>query len=230
MHEEQQRLDDARTKNVPWRKWGPYLSERQWGTVREDYSENGDAWELFHPRPGALARVSLGRGRLRGVLRRQAAPLLRPRAVERPRSDPQGTAVRAHERGGNHGEDVKEYYFYLDSTPTHSYMKWLYKYPQGAYPYADLIDTNRRAIPHGLRVRAAGHRRVRGGPVLRRVRGIREAGSRRRADPDHRGEPRPGRRDAARAADSVVSKHVDVVAGDGRSRSCAKPRRRRACA
>ena len=88
------RLAEARGARTAWRRWGPYLSERQWGTVREDYSASGDAWNYFTARPGALARLPLGRGRPRRHLRRPAAALLRARAVERQGSDPQGAAVR----------------------------------------------------------------------------------------------------------------------------------------
>ena len=144
MTTEHVRLEEAREQKAPWKKWGPYLSERQWGTVREDYSENGDAWNFLHPRSRPLPGLSLGRGRPRRDLRRQAGlcfalalwngkdPILKERLFGLTNSE------------ANHGEDVKEYYFYLDSTPTHSYMKYLYKYPQAAYPYADLVETNRR--------------------------------------------------------------------------------------
>ena len=140
---EQQRLDDAR-KDVPWKKWGPYLSERQWGTVREDYSKNGDAWNFFthdHARSRAyrwgedgLAGISDDKQHLCFALAlwNGKDPILKERLFGLTNSE------------GNHGEDVKEYYFYLDSTPTHSYMKYLYKYPQAAFPYADLVETNRR--------------------------------------------------------------------------------------
>ena len=140
---ERQRLADA-SASVPWRKWGPYLSERQWGTVREDYSDNGDAWNYFphdHARSRAyrwgedgLAGVSDDRQRLCFALAlwNGRDPILKERLFGLTNSE------------GNHGEDVKEYYFYLDSTPTHSYMKWLYKYPQREFPYADLVETNRR--------------------------------------------------------------------------------------
>ncbi len=146
--EEKKRLDEAREKGVPWKKWGPYLSERQWGTVREDYSENGDAWNYFthdHARSRAyrwgedgLAGISDGKQRLCFALAlwNGRDPILKERLFGLTNSE------------GNHGEDVKEYYFYLDSTPTHSYMKYLYKYPQAAYPYADLVDTNRRRSRH----------------------------------------------------------------------------------
>ncbi|HPA59903.1 MAG TPA: hypothetical protein PLF39_08655, partial [Synergistales bacterium] len=144
MTAEHDRLEEARTQNVPWKKWGPYLSERQWGTVREDYSETGDAWNFFthdHARSRAyrwgedgLAGFSDDGQRLCFALAlwNGKDPILKERLFGLTNSE------------GNHGEDVKEYYFYLDSTPTHSYMKYLYKYPQAAYPYADLVETNRR--------------------------------------------------------------------------------------
>jgi hypothetical protein len=129
---------------VPWKQWGPYLSERQWGTVREDYSENGDAWNYFshdqarsrayHWGEDGLAGISDDHQRLCFALAlwNGKDPILKERLFGLTNSE------------GNHGEDVKEYYFYLDSTPTHSYMKYLYKYPQNAYPYSDLVETNRR--------------------------------------------------------------------------------------
>jgi len=144
MNAEQARLDEAREQKILWKKWGPYLSERQWGTVREDYSENGDAWNFFthdHARSRAyrwgedgIAGISDDKQRLCFALALWNGndAILKERMFGLTNSE------------GNHGEDVKEYYFYLDSTPTHSYMKYLYKYPQAAYPYADLIDTNKR--------------------------------------------------------------------------------------
>ena len=140
---EHTRLDEARAGKTNWKKWGPYLSERQWGTVREDYSQNGDAWNFFthdHARSRAyrwgedgLAGISDDKQRLCFALSlwNGKDPILKERLFGLTNSE------------GNHGEDVKEYYFYLDSTPTHSYMKYLYKYPQAAYPYAKLVDTNR---------------------------------------------------------------------------------------
>ena len=141
---EKTRLAEARDKNIQWKKWGPYLSERQWGTVREDYSENGDAWNFFthdHARSRAyrwgedgIAGISDDKQRLcfSLALWNGKDPILKERFFGLTNSQ------------GNHGEDVKEYYFYVDSTPTHSYMKLLYKYPQAAYPYADLIEQNGR--------------------------------------------------------------------------------------
>jgi hypothetical protein len=137
------RLREASISNVPWRKWGPYLSERQWGTVREDYSAHGTAWDYF-PHDHARSRAyRWGEDGLAGfsddkqqlcfalALWNGTDPILKERLFGLTNSE------------GNHGEDVKEYYFYLDSTPTHSYMKYLYKYPQAAFPYALLVETNR---------------------------------------------------------------------------------------
>jgi len=143
MTEEHNRLEEAWKHTVPWKKWGPYLSERQWGTVREDYSEGGDAWNFFthdHARSRAyrwgedgIAGISDEKQRLCFALAlwNGRDPILKERLFGLTNSE------------ANHGEDVKEYYFYLDSTPTHSYMKYLYKYPQAAYPYEDLVETNR---------------------------------------------------------------------------------------
>ena len=140
---EQRRLDEAGENGTPWRQWGPYLSERQWGTVREDYSANGDAWNFFthdqarsrayHWGEDGLAGISDDHQRLCFALAlwNGKDPILKERLFGLTNSE------------GNHGEDVKEYYFYLDSTPTYSYMKYLYKYPQNAYPYNDLVETNR---------------------------------------------------------------------------------------
>jgi len=147
---EQNRLEEARTKQAPWKKWGPYLSERQWGTVREDYSEGGDAWNFFthdHARSRAyrwgedgIAGISDDKQRLCFALAlwNGKDPILKERLFGLTNSQ------------GNHGEDVKEYYFYLDSTPTHSYMKYLYKYPQAAYPYEDLVRTNGQRTRHEM--------------------------------------------------------------------------------
>ena len=141
---EQQRLLEAEARTAHWRRWGPYLSERQWGTVREDYSPGGTAWDYFphdHARSRAyrwgedgLGGISDNHQRLCFALAlwNGRDPILKERLFGL--TGPQG----------NHGEDVKEYYFYLDSTPTHSYMKFLYKYPQASFPYARLVEENAR--------------------------------------------------------------------------------------
>jgi hypothetical protein len=149
---EKQRLHEARDKKAAWKKWGPYLSERQWGTVREDYSDNGDAWAHFSHDQARSRYYRWGEDGLGGISDDQQHlcfalalwnghdPILKERLFGLTNSE------------GNHGEDVKEYYFYLDSTPTHSYMKYLYKYPQRAFPYDDLVETNRAALAAGTGV------------------------------------------------------------------------------
>src|SRR6516165_8025455 len=143
MTAEHARLEEFAVKKIPWKKWGPYLSERQWGTVREDYSEGGNAWEYFSHDQARSRAYRWGEDGLAGIsddkqrlcfalaLWNGKDAILKERLFGLTNSE------------ANHGEDVKEYYFYVDSTPTHSYMKYLYKYPQRAYPYADLVNTNR---------------------------------------------------------------------------------------
>jgi hypothetical protein len=138
------RLKEAREGKTAWKKWGPYLSERQWGTVLEDYSDGGDAWNYFTHDQARSRAYRWGEDGIAGISDDQQQlcfalalwngkdPILKERLFGLTNSE------------GNHGEDVKEYYFYLDSTPTHSYMKYLYKYPQAAFPYDDLVGTNSR--------------------------------------------------------------------------------------
>ena len=140
---EQKRLQDEAEASVPWKKWGPYLSERQWGTVREDYSDDGNAWAYFSHEQSRFRAYRWGEDGLAGLsddkqrlcfaiaLWNGHDPILKERLFGLTNNE------------GNHGEDVKEYYFYLDSTPTHSYMKYLYKYPQREFPYNDLVSQNR---------------------------------------------------------------------------------------
>jgi hypothetical protein len=144
MTEEEIRLAQDRDRTVYWKRWGPYLSERQWGTVREDYSATGEAWDYLphdHARSRAyrwgedgIAGISDNHQRLcfAIALWNGKDPILKERLFGLTGSE------------GNHGEDVKEYYFYLDNTPTHSYMKYLYKYPQAAFPYSQLVEENQR--------------------------------------------------------------------------------------
>ncbi len=141
---EDRRLEESRARKRYWKRWGPYLSDRQWGTVREDYSANGTAWEYF-PHDHARSRAyRWGEDGIGGISDRHQMicfalamwngrdSILKERLF----------GLTGHE--GNHGEDVKEQYFYLDSTPTHSYMRMLYKYPQAAFPYGQLVEENRR--------------------------------------------------------------------------------------
>ena len=192
---ERQRLAEGRADGVRWDLWGPYLAERQWGTVREDYSPDGEAWRSFPARPRPLPGLSLGGGRPARHQRRPGPPLLRPRPLERQRPHPQGTPFRPDSGPeGNHGEDVKEAYYYLDATPTSSYLKALYKYPQRAFPYAELVAENRPARPGRAGVRAARHRRLRRRSLLRRPRRVRQGGARRHPHPPQRDESRSASR------------------------------------
>jgi len=141
---ERERLSEP----AAWRRWGPYLSERQWGTVREDRSPDGQAWESFSHDEARSRAYRWGEDGLAGfcddrqllcfalALWNERDPILKERAFGLTNGE------------GNHGEDVKEYYFFLDSTPTHSWLRWLYKYPQAEYPYLDLVEENRRRGPH----------------------------------------------------------------------------------
>jgi hypothetical protein len=143
MNAEQYRLEEVRTKKAPWKKWGPYLSERQWGTVREDYSESGDAWNYFTHDHARSRAYRWGEDGLAGIS--DDKPLICLALALWNGKDPimKERLFGLSNGEGNHGEDVKEYYFYLDSTPTHSYMKYLYKYPQAAFPYDNPVATNR---------------------------------------------------------------------------------------
>src|SRR5687767_1417002 len=144
MNAEQTRLTEAREQRMPWRRWGPYLSERQWGTVHEDYSSNGNAWEYFSHDQARSRAYRWSEDGLAGIsdtrqylclalaLWNERDPILKERLFGLTGSE------------GNHGEDVKELYFYLDSTPTHSYMLMRYLYPIRAYPYAELVAESRR--------------------------------------------------------------------------------------
>lgn len=144
MTAEQQRLEQSRDKIAHWKRWGPYLSERAWGTVREDYSEHGTAWEHLSHDAARSKAYRWNEDGIAGICDRHQRlclaialwngrdPILKERLF----------GLTGNE--GNHGEDVKECYFYIDSTPTHSYMRYLYKYPQAEFPYARLVEENRR--------------------------------------------------------------------------------------
>ena len=139
---ERRRLAEARDGDAPWRLWGPYLSERQWGTVREDYSDDGDAWSYFSHDQARSRAYRSGEDGIAGysddrqilclalALWNGRDPILKERLFGLTNGE------------GNHGEDVKEYYFYEDATPTNSYLRFSYKYPQAPFPYDDLVATN----------------------------------------------------------------------------------------
>jgi hypothetical protein len=202
-------LNEAREAGIPWKKWGPYLSERQWGTVREDYSEDGNAWDYFSHDQSRSRAYRWGEDGLGGIcddkqrlcfalaLWNERDPILKERLFGLTNSE------------ANHGEDVKEYYFYIDSTPTHSYMKYLYKYPQREYPYRDLIETNaarsRRSSSTSCSTRASSTRTATSTCSWSTPRKARKTCS-----PHHRAQSRAGSGPASCVADAVVPEHVVV--------------------
>ncbi len=219
MTAEERRLQEARA-GVPWRTWGPYLSERQWGTVREDYSDSGDAWSYFSHDQARSRAYRWGEDGLAGIsddkqrlclalaLWNERDPILKERLFGLTNSE------------GNHGEDVKEYYFYLDNLPTHSYQRWLYKYPQAEFPYNDLVTVNRARSRHEFEYELAGHGHLRRGPLLRRRGGAREGRAGGHRVPRYGAQPLGAGGRAARAAHVVVPQHVVV----GRRRAEAADR------
>jgi hypothetical protein len=144
------RLMEAQEGSVPWRKWGPYLSERQWGTVREDYSSDGSAWDYFTHDQARSRAYRWGEDGIAGICDDKQQLCFALTFWNGQDSILKERLFGLTNAEGNHGEDCKEYYFYLDNTPTHSYMKYLYKYPQKAYPYLDLVNTNKSRSRHEL--------------------------------------------------------------------------------
>ena len=228
------RLKEAHKQSVPWLMWGPYLSERQWGTVREDYSEGGNAWDYFshdHARSRAyrwgedgLAGICDERQRLCFALSMWNGkdPILKERLFGLTNAE------------GNHGEDVKEYYFYLDSTPDALVHALPVQVPAGRLSVRRPGSHQPHAGPQSVRVRADRHRRVRPGPLLRRVRRVRQGLARGYPDPLHGSQPRAGRRHPRPAAEAVVPQRVvlacrreapDARAGRGSPRPVRRPGR-----
>ena len=204
MNPELERLATDSERKENWKRWGPYLSERQWGTVREDYSSGGGCWDYL-PHDHARSRAyRWGEDGLLGITDRECRlcfalalwngkdPILKERLF----------GLTGPE--GNHGEDVKELYYYLDATPTGSYLKGLYKYPQAAYPYEWLVEENRRRGKLEGRVRTHRHQRFRRGPLFRRHYGIRKERAGRHFHSDHSNQLRSGPRHAARFAPTLV--------------------------
>ena len=202
-----------------WQRWGPYLSERQWGTVREDYSADGTAWDYF-PHDHARSRAyRWGEDGIAGfgddklswcvslALWNGNDPILKERLFGLTNAE------------GNHGEDVKELYFYLDGTPTHSYMRMLYKYPQAAFPYDDLVARKRPARRRHAGVRDPRHRRVRRRALFRRAGRVREGRARRHPD------ARDGRQSRGRRRPRCMCCRSSGRATPGRGRRTGTSRR-----
>ncbi len=219
---EQKRLNEAREAGIPWKKWGPYVSERQWGTVREDYSTDGNAWDYFSHDQSRSRAYRWGEDGLGGIsddkqrlcfalgLWNERDPILKERLFGLTNNE------------GNHGEDVKEYYFYIDSTPTHSYMKYLYKYPQREFPYADLIETSRRRSREEFEYELLDTGVFEDNRYFDVFVEYAKSGPGGHACPDNGSQPRTGDGSSANTADPLVSKHV--VLGRGRPKAFAARR------
>ena len=198
--------DGHRQKN--WKRWGPYLAERQWGTVREDYSVDGESWNYFTHDQARSRAYRWGEDGLLGLSDRECRlcfalalwnerdPILKERLFGLTNTE------------GNHGEDVKECYFYLDATPTHSWLQALYKYPQAAFPYERLRTENGRRSRLDPEFELLDTGVFDAEPVFRRPGRVRQGRSERSVPPGHGHQPRAGRRPAARAADALVSQHL----------------------
>ena len=203
LNAERQRLEAQHEGRENWRLWGPYLAERAWGTVREDYSEYGGAWEHFDHDQARSRAYRWNEDGLGGISDDQQRlcfalalwngrdPILKERAF----------GLTGNQ--GNRGEDVKEYYFYLDATPSHSWMRYLYKYPQAEYPYGWLVEENRRRSRQDATLHAARHRRVQGQPLFRRRGALRQGLAGR--------DPRARDRDQSRAGHSNDPPHSAAV-------------------
>src|SRR5579884_3076746 len=144
MTAEHDRLEENRRRIINWKRWGPYVSERQWGTVREDYSPDGTAWDYLPHDQARSKAYRWGEDGISGLCDRHQYICFAPAFWNGRDPILKERLFGLNGEEGNHGEDVKEYYYYLDNTPTHSYMKSLYKYPQAAYPYSQLVEENRR--------------------------------------------------------------------------------------
>ena len=206
------RLEDGLRDASDWYLWGPYLSERQWGTVREDYSADGEAWDYLphdHARSRAYRWGEDGMAGFCDIEQRLCLGLALWNGRDPILKERMFGLTGAQ---GNHGEDVKEYWWYLDAVPSHAWNRWRYHYPQRAFPYDDLDRRERAAQPARARVRAARHRRLRRRPLLDRRGRLREGRPDRPADDGARHQRRSRRRHAPRAADRLVPQHVVVGA------------------
>ena len=232
------RIAEIRDDIFGWRRWGPYLSDRSWGTVREDYSDDGDAWSYLHHDQARAKAYRWGEDGIAGICDRYQLLCFAPAFWNERDPHLKERLFGVTPCEGNHGEDVKEYYFHVDNTPTHSYMALLYKYPQAAFPYRRAGRGEPAPRRAGARVRAARHRRLRRRSLLRHLRSSTPRPTPEDlVHPDHRAQPRARRRAAAHPAAPVVPQHVGVGTDvpqpepthrDGPRRpTAASPRRRR---
>ncbi len=215
------RLAEAQARTAHWKRWGPYLAERQWGTVREDYSPDGSAWELLPARACALASLPVGRGRPPRHLRQSPAPLLRPRALERARPHPEGAALRPHRARGQPRRG-RQGVLLLPRRHAHPLLHaGALQVPAAGVPVRAPGRGERAARAREARVRAPRHRHLRRRPLLRRGGGVREGEPERRPGPRDRREPGAGRDAASCAADPLAPEHV--VLGARRAEAAPGP-------
>ena len=223
MTQEEMRLGQAQRREKHWKRWGPYLSERAWGTVREDYSPYGNAWEHL-PHDHARSRAyRWNEDGLAGICDRhqlicfalalwnERDPILKERLF----------GLTGNE--GNHGEDVKEYYFYLDSTPTHSYMKYLYKYPQAEFPYSQLVEEKRHRGKDQPEFELLDTGVFDDDRYFDVFVEYAQGDVGRHPDQDHRRQPRTRSRRSAGAADHLVPQHLVVESRLPDAGALAKP-------
>ena len=225
MNAEEKRLAENDHRAERWHLWGPYLSERQWGTVREDYSANGDAWNYFTHNQARSRAYRWGEDGIGGIsdFKQRLCfafafwngndPILKERLFGL--TGPQG----------NHGEDGKEIFFFEDSTPSHSYMRMTYRYPQAAFPYDELVRQNAATLKDGAGVRALGYERAAGESLFRHHDRVCEGGGGRHSHSRDGDESRARRGEAALAADALVSQHLELGRKTIGARICASGKR-----
>ena len=210
---ERRRLAEVAQGRRAWYRWGPYLSNRQWGTVREDYSADGDAWRSFPYEQAAARAYRWGEDGLLGLSDDVGDLCLAPAVWNGRDATVKRRLFGLSNPEGNHGEDVKELYYYLDGTPTASYLKALYRYPQAAFPYDELRQANAAPDAAGSGVRAARHGPPRRRPLLRPDRRVRQGRPGGHRGALHGGQPRPGGGARPRAPHAVVPQHVELGPG-----------------
>ena len=201
-------LRNRALRRAHWNRWGPFLSERAWGTVREDYSADGDAWDYFPFDHAARRAYRWNEDGLAGISDRHQRICFASRCGTAATQSSKNACSASPANEGNHGEDVKEYYFYLDNTPTHSYMKYLYKYPQAAFPYRRCAKRTGAAPASDPEYELARYRRVCRKPLFRCAGGIRQGRPRRYPYPRDGGESRAGAGLARPAAHRLVPQYA----------------------
>ena len=210
MTNEDQRLQASAERVAHWKRWGPYLAERQWGTVREDYSANGDAWDYF-PHDHARSRTyRWGEDGIAGFCDRHQHICFGLALWNEKDRILKERLFGLTNREGNHGEDVKEYYYYLDATPTSSYLQFLYKYPHAAYPYDQLREENAKRTRHEPEYELIDTGSIRGKSLLRHFRGVREGDVRGYCGAHYGMESRSTTSAAASAAFTLVSQSLGL--------------------